>query len=222
MVKGVIFDADGTLLKSMEFWDSTVADLIRSTGVTPSDKLTEILTPLSMIEGAEYIKREYNLPFSVEEIIEKENRIIEDFYLNRVELRGGTVELLEFLKSNHIPMVIATATDKYLIVGALNHLEINDYFVDVISCADIGEGKSSPKIYYAACELMNTNPGDTVVFEDSLSALTTAKNAGFKTAAVFDNTQKRFWNEIKSKADFAVEDNFIVDEISKYINLLCY
>ena len=76
MLKGVIFDADGTLLKSMEFWNSMVVDLIKSTGVTPDDKLIEILTPMSMLEGAEYIKREYNLPFSVQEIIKEENKVI--------------------------------------------------------------------------------------------------------------------------------------------------
>ena len=67
MIKGVIFDADGTLLKSMEFWDSMVVHLIESTGAAPSDNLTEILTPMSMLEGAEYIKEEYRLPFSVED-----------------------------------------------------------------------------------------------------------------------------------------------------------
>ena len=216
MIKGVIFDADGTLLNSMKFWDSTVVDLIKSTGVTPSDKLTEILTPMSMLEGAEYIKREYNLPFSVEEIIEEENKIIEDFYLNKVQMRGGTVDFLKYLHSKNIPMTVATATDKYLIEGALKHLEIHKYFKEVISCTDIGEGKSSPKIYLTACEIMSTKPYETVVAEDSLPALTTAKKAGFKTIGLFDSTQKRFWEELKALGDMSIEGDFDVAEFEKY------
>lgn len=215
MLKGVIFDADGTLLNSMEFWDSTVVDLIKSTGVTPDNKLTEILTPMSMVEGAEYIKREYNLPFSVEEIINEENKVIENFYFNNVEMRRGTVDFLEYLKNNHIPATVATATDKYLIVRALKHLGIIDYFKNVISCTDIGEGKSSPKVYIECCNIMNTIPSETLVVEDSLSALTTAKNTGFKTMAVFDGTQKRFWKKLQELADYTVDSDFDISIIEK-------
>lgn len=215
MIKGVIFDADGTLLKSMEFWDSMVVHLIESTGAAPSDNLTEILTPMSMLEGAEYIKEEYRLPFSVEEIIEEENRIVEDFYLNRVEMRGGTIELLELLKSKNIPMAVASATDRELIEGALRHLDIHKYFVDVLSCTDIGEGKISPKIYLAACELMGTKPSETVAAEDSLTALRTAKNAGFRTMALYDVTQKRYWEELKKLGELSVEENFDVRAFEK-------
>ena len=215
MIKGVIFDADGTLLKSMEFWDNMVVHLIESTGVTPNDNLTEILTPMSMIEGAEYIRSKYSLPFSVSEIIEEENRIVRDFYLNRVTMRDSTVELLELLKSKKIPMTVASATDRDLIEGALRHLDIHKYFVDVLSCTDIGEGKNSPKIYLAACELMNTNPYETLVAEDSITALMTAKNSGFRTLALYDATQKKYWNDLKKLGELCVEEAFDIEAFEK-------
>lgn len=208
MINGVIFDADGTLLKSMEFWDSVVVNLLKSLGVTPDDNLTEILAPMSMLEGAEYIVREYGLTVSVDEIIKEENRIVEQFYFNSVQMKSGTKELLSVLKEKNIPMTVASATDRYLIEGALKHLEIDGYFDAVISCSEVGEGKSSPRVYLRACEVMGTSPNETLVAEDSLSALLTAKKAGFKTMAVFDATQKRNWREIKEHADFFVKDDF--------------
>lgn len=208
MINGVIFDADGTLLNSMEFWESVVVNLLKSVGVTPEDNLTEILTPMSMIEGAEYVKQKYSLSFSVDEIIEMENRIVKDFYFNSVEMRSGTKEFLDMLKSKNIPITIASATDKYLIEGALKHLDIYKYFDAVISCSDVGEGKSSPKVYLKACEVMGTVPNETLVAEDSFSALLTAKKAGFRTMAMYDVTQKRNWRELKENADFYVKENF--------------
>lgn len=219
MIKGFIFDADGTILDSMGFWDQTVINLIEHTGIVPDDNLTEILTPMSMLEGAEYIKNKYNLDISIEEIMKKENRIVEDFYSNDVRMRDGTTELLQFLNKHNIPMVIASATDRYLIESALKHLKIFDFFAGVFSCSEIGKGKSSPEIYFTASDFIGTSPQETIVAEDSLQALTTAKNAGFKTLALFDSTQSKNWEKVKALSDLYLYGAFDIEKISRHFKL---
>ena len=44
----------------------------------------------------------------------------------------------------------------------------------------------SPPIYHLAAEALGTAPAETLVFEDSLYALKTAKAAGYRTVGVFD------------------------------------
>ncbi|MBQ5440168.1 MAG: hypothetical protein IIT49_05240, partial [Clostridia bacterium] len=80
-----------------------------------------------------------------------------------------------------------------------------------LSCGDIGEGKSSPTIFYKACELMNTQPQFTVVVDDSLTAITTAKNNGFKTAAVYDDMQKKHWAQLSELGDILIKSDFDKD-----------
>ena len=210
-IKGVIFDADGTLLDSMKFCDESVLRLIRSMGIAPDDRLTEILTPMSMEEGAKFLKKEYDLPVSENEIIDRENKFIEKFYSREVTLRSGAVEFLNCLKEKNIPMTVASATDRYLIEMALKRLEIFDYFRAVISCTDIGEGKTSPEIFYSACEIMDTLPGETLVAEDSLIAIKTAKKAGFITMGVYDESQKRNREDIVKISDLFVEKGFDIN-----------
>lgn len=219
MIKGFIFDADGTILDSMDFWDQTVINLIEHTGIIPDDNLTEILTPMSMLEGAEYIKNKYNLNVSIEEIIERENRIVNDFYSNSVKMRDGTKELLQFLNTLNIPMVIASATDRHLIESALKHLKIFDFFAGIFSCSDTGKGKSSPEIYFTASDFIGTKPNETIVAEDSLQALTTAKNAGFKTLALFDSTQRKNWGKLKALSDLHLKGAFDIEKISRCFKL---
>ena len=86
-IQGVIFDADGTLIDSMGFWNSTVYDLLEEFGVTPDDDLLKLLIPMSMYEGAVYLKNRFSLPVSPEEFIRRENLIVEKFYSESVKLK---------------------------------------------------------------------------------------------------------------------------------------
>lgn len=214
MIKGIIFDADGTLLDSMKFWDSTVYYQLSLFGISQTDELIEILTPMSMREGAEYLKNRYNLSVSIEKIIQEENKMVEEFYTNSVQLRKGTLDLLNFLSEKNIPMAVATATDSDLIEKALEHTGILSFFKSIISCSDVGEGKTSPKVFFNACEVMGTSVNETLVVEDSLTALLTAKKFGFKTGAVFDETQKKNWEQMKKTADLCIENNFDINLFS--------
>ena len=59
MIKGAIFDVDGTLLDSMEIWENAGARYLRSIGEVPEENLSEILYPMTMAEGAAYVKENY-------------------------------------------------------------------------------------------------------------------------------------------------------------------
>ena len=214
-IKGVIFDADGTLLDSMGFWNSTVYDMLREFKVTADDETLKALIPMSMYEGAVYLKNKYSLEISPEEFIKKENLIVEAFYSNSVKLKQGVSELLTMLASKNIPMSIASATDRELIEKALKHNGIYDYFEAIISCSDVGEGKSSPAVFNAARSFLNTDTSETAVAEDSPEALNTAKNAGYITVGIYDKTQLSDCH--KEICDLWFPDRFDADIFARYI-----
>ena len=45
--------------------------------------------------------------------------------------------------------------------------DIEKYFVDIISCVDVGKGKEEPDIYLKAMEILGTTADETCIFEDS-------------------------------------------------------
>ena len=214
-IQGIIFDADGTLLDSMEFWDNTVYDLLAEFGVAAEDDLIKILTPMSMYEGAVYLKNKYSLDVSPEEFIERENRIVERFYSQSVKLKRGVKELLLKLSEMNIPMSVASATDRDLIEHALRCNGILDFFKAIVSCSDVGEGKSSPAVYHKARSYLGTTVSATAVIEDSPKALNTAKQAGYITVGAYDKAHSEMSYE--DICDVWLGNEFKIEKITQLL-----
>ena len=72
--------------------------------------------------------------------------------------------------------------------------------------------KHSPDIYNLAADFLKTKREETLVFEDSLYALKTAKEAGFVTVGVFDEKGESNQAELENQADLYLKklDDFIV------------
>ena len=66
MIKGAIFDVDGTLLDSMGVWDTIGEDYLRSLGYEPREKLNEKFRTMSIREAAEYYISKYGVTLTVE------------------------------------------------------------------------------------------------------------------------------------------------------------
>lgn len=205
MLKGAIFDFDGTLFDSMYVWDNAGENYLRSIGIEPKENLQERLKALSIFQSAAYIKEKYAIPLSVEEIMAGVNRTVERFYLEEVKPKAGAAEFLETLRSRGVRMCIATASEKYQVQAALKRCRLDKYFREIITCTDIAHGKDEPVIFRKAAECLGTAKESTAVFEDALHALKTAKSDGFITVGVYDRHEKR-QDEIRALADFFVED----------------
>ena len=203
MIKGAIFDLDGTLLDSMFIWDTVGEDYLRSLGIEPSENLAEAFKTFTLEESAEYYRTHYGVTLSVAEIADGVNRMVEDFYINTVPLKKGVREFLARLSKERVRMCVATVTDKYLAEAALTRLCVRQYFGEIFTTAEIGCGKNDPKIYRTALAYLGTEKRETLVFEDALYALLTAKNDGFPVAAVYDKHELR-QTEMKENGDYYI------------------
>ena len=96
----------------------------------------------------------------------------------------GVREQLARLKEQGVKMAVATASHKDFAQKALARLGLSDYFEFIITCDEVGIGKTSPKVYEVARERLGTAKERTLVAEDALHALETAHKAGFPTAAI--------------------------------------
>lgn len=199
-IKGIIWDADGTLLDSMEIWDHALDHYLETLGIEPEPNLGEILFEMSLEQGAKYLIDRYHLPVGVADVLEGIHCQIETFYRREVTLKPGAKELLAEFKQKGYPMILATSGDKDCIRQACERLEIRQYFTELLFCSEVGAGKDRPDIYLEAARKMNCRPDEALVVEDALHAIETAKKAGFSTVAVYDKANKE-QEKIRETAD---------------------
>ena len=188
--KGAIFDMDGTLIDSLMLWEIIWKrfSILFCDGkeFSPSSADDKAVRTMTLKDAMNFIHSEYGIGKSGEELLDTANSIMIDFYSNEVKLKNGVAELLEYFYNKGIKMCIASASAIDLIKIAAHHCNIEKYFTDILSCAEIGKGKNEPDIYIMAMERLGTTAGETCIFEDSHVAICTADKLGIKTVGIYD------------------------------------
>ena len=215
MLKGLIFDFDGTLFDSMFIWDTAGEVYLRSIGKEPEADLQKVLKPMSLLQSAQYIREKYQIPLSVEDIMDGINRTVEDFYFHTVEPKPGVIAFLEGLHRRNIRMCIATATDRYQVEAALQRCGMRHFFSEIFTCTEVGYGKDRPEIFRKAMEHLQTNRSTTAVVEDAYHAAYTAKHDGFLVVGVYDSRESR-QQELLRLTDLFLTDYFDLTSFWKF------
>ena len=160
---------------------------------------------MSLHQAARYYQTEYGVTQSIDEIMDGVNAMLERYYRFEVPLKPGVAELLERLRQDGVRLCIATATDRHLVEAGLDRCGVLSCFGEIFTCNEVGHGKDEPDIFEATLRFLGTRREETLVFDDALYAVRTAKEAGFPVAAVYDSHEKN-QEGLRALADFYIED----------------
>ena len=205
-ITGAIFDMDGTLLNSMDYWAIVPTEYLNSKQLLPKENTNRLFTDMGMKWWYEY----QEIPYPFEEVSKDIYALMQKYYDNDIILKEGAYDMLLRLKNAGVKMCLATATDRDVVEKILTKLNIIDFFSAIFTSKEVGKGKRHPLIFEKALEFLGTDKETTYVFEDAIHAMHTCHENGFKVVGVYDKNVFATLDEILPLC------NFYLDKDSKY------
>lgn len=92
----------------------------------------------------------------------------------------GAAELVRSVHASGIPVAVVTSATREWVDEALDYVGVADLVSVVVTGQDVTAGKPDPEGYLTACDRLRVAPADVAAFEDSVSGVTAAANAGIE------------------------------------------
>lgn len=205
----MLFDCDGVIADSEEFWNDIDAEMLRHFGVPDyrgEHKAHVIGRSFALSVG--FYRDFFKIQAPLDEMIRVRTEIGKDFYANKIPTYAGTAELLRDLRGHGLKLAMATSSVSDLILPFLHRHDIFNSFDAIITGEMVRNGKPHPDIYLLAASRVDVPATEALVIEDALAGLQAGRAAGAKTIAVPDAR----WLDV---AEFEGQSDYLVGTLKE-------
>lgn len=202
MLKAAIFDMDGLLVDSEIWWDEMNTAFLAKRGLAYTPEVQRTMLGKREIDIVRYCKNYLGLAGTEEEICAERLAVVKKLFREKLEIKRGARELLEYFKNQNVPRALATGSVRDLADIALGKLNLYPYFGAIVTGDIVKKGKPHPESFLLAAEKLQVAPEHCVVFEDAPAGIEAAHRAGMKAVAVPHASSPR---EILGEADVIIE-----------------
>jgi beta-phosphoglucomutase len=210
LIKGIIFDLDGVIVKTDELHYRAWKRLADAEGIFFDREINNHLRGVSRMASLEIILERSPRTYSAEE----KNRLASiknQYYVELLktlkpdDIMPGVTKTLEELKRRKILTAIGSSSKNARAI--LEQIKLANVFDAVADGNDIINSKPAPDVFLKAADMLGLRPAECAVVEDAEAGIAAAKSAGMLAIAIFDAKRSRL-------ADHKLED------IGELINII--
>lgn len=185
----IIFDCDGVLVDSEPISIAVLLEMIAKSGVTMSeDDAYDRFLGRSMATISKVLHEEYGFAASEADLDEMRTHLYSRFELDLQPIPG----IADTLKKLPQRRCVASSSQPERIRLSLRLTGLIDLLdPHIFSATMVKNGKPAPDLFLFAANIMNVDPAECVVIEDSPAGIQAAKAAGMRVFAFTGGTHSR-------------------------------
>jgi HAD superfamily hydrolase (TIGR01509 family) len=185
-IEAVIFDMDGTLIDSEQAYIAGMQEAAAIVGLDMPASLGHAMIGVPSHECNLMLQAHYGPGFDLAVFRGHFATSLERQLKERVPVKPGVFELLDFLKAQGLPLAIATSAGRATAERNLGRAGLLDRFVTLATRNDVEHPKPAPDLYLEAARRLGVAPQNCVAFEDSSIGIIAAHAAGMRAVMVID------------------------------------
>ncbi|MBL6655291.1 MAG: HAD family phosphatase [Flavobacteriaceae bacterium] len=207
MIKGVIFDMDGTIVDSLPYHHEAWRIFFEE------NKVEDFSEKLKKYKGGgtlDLMKAVYGNIYTVDELkkmSDDKEIIFRKIYKGNIKPIKGFLEFIFELKSKDIIIGLASNAIRKNVTLTLNELGVYDLFDNIICGDEVSFGKPNPEMFDKTVIGFNLKKDDCIIFEDSIEGVGGAVNAGINVIGVTSSNS----SDILNKAGCIASINNFID-----------
>jgi HAD superfamily hydrolase (TIGR01509 family) len=188
LIKGVLFDLDGTLIDSEPvYWENDQVFLARY-GIDFTEELNELMFGWGAVDFFTKLQELFpSSPLNAMPLAER-LRLKDEAYLEygrtRIRAFPRVAAFVHWLLAQGVPLAIASGSSPLAIDRTLEYAGLDGLFPVRVSSVAVPRGKPAPDIFLEAARRLGVEPASCLVLEDSVPGIQAAKAAGMACVAL--------------------------------------
>jgi len=205
MLKAILFDMDGVLVDTEPLHHKAYQQMFLEIGIDVTSEMYEGFTGQSTYGICVQLCTHFNLQKNPQELVQiKRDNFTKLFFEDDdLQLLEGVKDLILDYHANGLILVLASSASMFTINNVMKRFDLDQYFKDKLSGADLKASKPHPEIFVKAAASAGALPNECIVIEDSTNGIKAAKSAGIFCVAYKSEHSK---NQDYRLADMVISD----------------